>query len=137
MRTAKQESVIGKLNPKITGWTNYFRYVSSKVVFSSLDHIIFLQLKRWAIRRHSNKSLEWITDKYWHHDGKRGWTFGVKGKDKKGRETLYRLNSLAHTPILRYTKIRSEANPFDPQYDEYFKQRQQNKSRTRPLKRSA
>lgn len=46
MRSAKQEDVIGKLNPKITGWSNYFRYVSSKVVFSNLDHIIFLQLKR-------------------------------------------------------------------------------------------
>ncbi len=29
--------MIGKLNPKITGITNYFRYVSSKVVFSKLD----------------------------------------------------------------------------------------------------
>ena len=138
MRTANQTDVIGKLNPKITGWANYYRYVSSKVVFSNLDHIIFLQLRRWAIRKHYNKSLSWIEHKYWQHDGKRGWIFGVKGKDKKGRETLFRLNNLAHTPILRYTKIRSEANPFDPQYDEYFKQRRENaRRRTRPLKCSA
>lgn len=137
MRSAKQEDVIGKLNPKITGWSNYFRYVSSKVVFSNLDHIIFLQLKRWAIRRHHNKSLKWIADKYWQHDGKRGWIFGIKCKNKKGKETIFRLNHLADTPILRYTKVRSEANPFDPQYDEYFKQRQLNKCRTRPLKCSA
>lgn len=137
MRTANQTNLIGKLNPKITGWANYYRYVSSKVVFSNLDHIIFLQLKRWAIRRHHNKSLSWIEHKYWQHDGKRGWIFGAKGKDKKGRETLYRLNHLAHTPILRYTKIKSEANPFDPRYDEYFKQRREDKRRTRPLKCSA
>lgn len=137
MRSAKQEDVIGKLNPKITGWSNYFRYVSSKVVFSNLDHIIFLQLKRWAIRRHHNKSLKWIADKYWQHDGKRGWIFGIKCKNKKGKETIFRLNHLADTPILRYTKVRSEANLFDPQYDEYFKQRQLNKCRTRPLKCSA
>lgn len=137
MRTANQTTLIGKLNPKITGWANYYRYVSSKVVFSNLDHTIFLQLRRWAIRRHHNKSLSWIERKYWQHDGKRGWIFGTKGKDKKGKETLYRLNHLAHTPILRYTKIKSEANPFDPQYDEYFKQRRENKRRTRPLKCSA
>lgn len=137
MRTANQMNLIGKLNPKITGWANYYRYVSSKEVFSNLDHIIFLQLKRWAIRRHHNKSLSWIEHKYWQHDGKRGWIFGMKGKDKKGKETLFRLNHLAHTPILRYTKIKSEANPFDPRYDEYFKQRREDKRRTRPLKCSA
>ena len=135
MRAAKQTDVIGKLNPKIMGWANYFRYVSSKVVFSKLDHIIFLQLKRWATRRHHNKSLKWIADKYWHHDGKRGWIFGVKGKDKKGQETVFRLNQLTQTQILRHTKIKSEANPFDPRYDEYFKQR--HLCRTRPLKCSA
>lgn len=137
MRAATQTELIGKLNPKITGWANYYRYVSSKEVFSKLDHTIFLQLKRWSIRRHHNKSLKWIENKYWQHDGNRGWIFGVKSKDKKGKERLYRLYHLAHTPILRYTKIRSEANPFDPQYDEYFKQRRDKNRRTRPLKCSA
>lgn len=137
MRSAKQTDVIGKLNPKISGWANYYRYVSSKEVFSKLDHIIFLQLRRWSIRRHHDKSLKWIEKKYWQHDGKRGWIFGTKGKDKKGKEKIYRLIQLTHTPILRYTKIRSKANPFDPRYDEYFKQRQETKSRTRPLKCSA
>lgn len=137
MRSAKQTDVIGKLNPKISGWANYYRYVSSKEVFSKLDHIIFLQLRRWSIRRHQDKSLKWIEKKYWQHDGKRGWIFGTKGKDKKGKEKIYRLIQLTHTPILRYTKIRSKANPFDPRYDEYFKQRQETKSRTRPFKCSA
>ena len=137
MRSAKQTDVIGKLNPKISGWANYYRYVSSKEVFSKLDHIIFLQLRRWSIRRHHDKSLKWIENKYWQHDGKRGWIFGTKGKDKKGKEKIYRLIQLTHTPILRYTKIKSKANPFDPRYDEYFKQRQETKSRTRPLKCSA
>lgn len=86
MRAAKQTDVIGKLNPKIMGWANYFRYVSSKVVFSKLDHIIFLQLKRWATRRHHNKSLKWIADKYWHHDGKRGWIFGVRVRIRKDKK---------------------------------------------------
>ena len=56
---------------------------------------------------------------------------------KKGKEKIYRLIQLTHTPILRYTQIRPKANPFDPRYDEYFKQRQETKSRTRPFKCSA
>lgn len=137
MRSSKQINVIGKLNPKIKGWANYYRYVSSKEVFSKLDHTIFLQLKRWAIRRHPNKSTLWIINKYWHHEGNRKWIFGVKGKDKKGKDTLFRLNNLSRTPILRHTKIKSEANPFDPQYDAYFRQRRAIKRRTRPLNCSA
>ena len=137
MRTARQIDVIGKLNPKITGWANYYRYVSSKEVFSKLDYIIFLQLKRWAIRRHPNKSLTWIINRYWHHEENRKWIFGVKCKNKNGKETLFQLHNLSHTSILRYTKIKSVANPFDPQYDEYFKQRCNIKHRTRPLKSRA
>ena len=38
----RRVDVIGKLNPKIKGWVNYYRYVTSKEVFSKLDHIIFL-----------------------------------------------------------------------------------------------
>ena len=114
MRSSTQTDVIGKLNPKITGWANYYRYVSSKEVFSRLDHTIFLQLWRWAIRRHPNKSLEWVRKKYWQSDSKRGWIFGLKSKDKKGKEKIFRLKSLVETPILRYTKVRAEANPFRP-----------------------
>ena len=114
MRSSTQMDVIGKLNPKITGWANYYRYVSSKEVFSRLDHTIFLQLWRWAIRRHPNKSLEWVRKKYWQSDSKRGWIFGLKSKDKKGKEKIFRLKSLVETQILRYTKVRADANPFRP-----------------------
>ena len=45
--------------------------------------------------------------------------------------------TLDDTPLLRYTKVRAEANPFDPQYDEYFAQRRSMNRQTRPLKRCA
>lgn len=147
MRSRKQADVIEKLNRTIAGWVrsalplrsakNYYRYVSSKKAFWRLDHTIFLQLRRWAIRRHQNKSLEWVRNRYWHKSGTRQWMYSTTRKDKKGNEYTLRLITLADTPLLRYTKVRAEANPFDPQYDEYFAQRRNMNRQTRPLKRSA
>ena len=137
MRSRKQADVIEKLNRMIAGWVNYYRYVSSKKAFWRLDHTIFLQLRRWAIRRHQNKSLEWVRNKYWHKGGTRQWMYSTTRKDKKGKESTLALITLADTPLLRYTKVRAEANPFDPQYDEYFANRRSMHRQTRPLKRSA
>ena len=137
MRSRKQADVIEKLNRMIAGWVNYYRYVSSKKAFWRLDHTIFLQLWRWAIRRHQDKSLEWVRNKYWHKSGTRQWMYSTTRKDKKGKEYTLTLITLADTPLLRYTKVRAEANPFDPQYDEYFAERRSLHRQTRPLKRSA
>ena len=137
MRSRKQADVIEKLNRMIAGWVNYYRYVSSKKSFWRLDHTIFLQLRRWAIRRHQNKSLEWVHNKYWHRSGTRQWMYSTTRKDRRGKEYTLSLITLADTPLLRYTKVRAEANPFDPDYDEYFAQRRAMTRQTRPLKRSA
>ena len=137
MRSRKQADVIEKLNRIIVGWTNYYRYVSSKKSFWRLDHTIFLQLWRWAIRRHQKKSLEWVRNKYWHESGTRQWKYSTTRKDKRGNEYTLSLITLADTPLLRYTKVRAEANPFDPAYDKYFAERRAMNRQTRPLKRSA
>lgn len=137
MRSRKQADVIEKLNRIIAGWVNYYRYVSSKKSFWRLDHTIFLQLWRWAIRRHQNKSLEWVRNKYWHKSGTRQWMYSTTRKNREGKEHTISLITLADTPLLRYTKVRAEANPFDPQYDEYFAHRRIVTRHTRPLKRSA
>lgn len=137
MRSCRQADVIEKLNRMIAGWVNYYRYVSSKKSFWRLDHTIFLQLRRWAIRRHQNKSLEWVRNRYWHKSGMRQWVYSTACKNKRGEVYTLRLIALADTLLLRYTKVRAEANPFDPQYDEYFAQRRSVNRQTRPLKRSA
>ena len=107
------------LNPIIRGWTNYHRHVVSKVVFNSVDHAIFKFLWQWAKRRHPKKSHCWIKDKYFQTVGSQNWVFHgeVDGKN-------YTLYSAARTPIVRHVKVKSQANPFDPQWYDYFEQRQ-------------
>jgi RNA-directed DNA polymerase len=116
--------LIVALNRKIRGWANYHRHGVSKRIFSKVDYAIFVSLWRWAKRRHPTKRIRWIQQKYLRPH--QGWTwcfFGdvPKSQGQRGRVWLYRAGS---TPIRRHIKINGEANPYDPQWTEYFQHRQ-------------
>lgn len=128
-KTASQQDLIDKLNRKLRGWSNYYRFVSSKEVFSKMDHIIFLQLRRWSYRRHPKKSKEWRKQKYYIKVGNRDWIFGFKYK-LDDKEQIYRLMSLADVRILRYRKVKADANPYDAAWDDYFKERKTKRTRS-------
>jgi RNA-directed DNA polymerase len=66
--SVKTETLIYLLNPKIRGWANYFRHVVSSKVFSYVDDQIFRALFNWAKRRHPNKGIRWVEDKYYRSD---------------------------------------------------------------------
>ena len=122
-RTAKQETVINRLNPVIRGWANYHRNQVSKETFNKVDHLIWKQLWQWACRRHPNKSLTWVKKRYFAQEGNRNWVFRAEVKDDKGNSTYVRLVKASDVPIRRHRKIRAEVNPFDPSWDEYFANR--------------
>jgi RNA-directed DNA polymerase len=51
-----------KLNPLITGWSSYPKFVNADKTFRSLDHLMFLQATRSIFRTHPNKS--WLVKRY-------------------------------------------------------------------------
>ena len=51
-----------------------------------------------------------------------------------GEEKTYRLLRLADVPIVRHVKVRADANPFDPAWDEYFAKRTDKANRQRKAK---
>ena len=124
-KTCKQESLIRMLNPVITGWGNYYRYGASTAAFHDCDYHIYNLTKQWALRRHPKKRITWVADKYWHEIRGRKWTFAWKYESKNKKVnylTLKRLSDIHYTP---YKQIKGEANPFDPDYDDYFSQRKE------------
>jgi RNA-directed DNA polymerase len=125
-KSATQCLLIEILNPIITGWGNCFRHVVSKEVFAKIDHILVGQLKRWAFRRHCNKSKGWVVNKYFHSVNNRKWVFKDTFEKKE-----FSLKRLADIPITRHVKIRKDANPFDPQWDAYFEKRCRKTSKVR------
>ncbi len=124
---AKTQVLISKLNPKIQGWAQYYRHVVAKKTFANVDNSIYLALSRWMKRRHPKKSWAWRWKKYFRSQGFRTWIFSAKYRDKTGKVTDFDLFKAAYLPIKRHIKVRMDATPYDPAFNEYFENRQRRK----------
>jgi len=122
MGACKASDLIRVLNPKIRGWSNQYRHVVAKQTFSYIDSQIFSSLWRWAKRRHPNKNISWIRNKYFTRIGHRDWCFFSNIKIADVTERLV-LIIAADTTIIRHIKVKAEANPYNPEFKEYFRQR--------------
>lgn len=112
------------LNPKITGWGNYYRGVASKATFSSVDSAIFKLCLSWALRKYSRKRRQKAVQKYFRRRSvTRGWIFSDIATKKDGKKEVVFINQLMDIKIQRHVKIRSEAHPFSRKYHEYFSKR--------------
>jgi RNA-directed DNA polymerase len=114
LRTAEQTELIENLNPLIRGWAQYHRCVAVNEVFRKMDHLLFQLLWRWSRRRHPGKGKRWIKRRYFRREGARDWVFAVEG---------FRLLRFSDFSYREHFKIKSEANPYDPEWDHYFAQR--------------
>lgn len=123
MMGARPEELIRKLNATLRGWANYHKHVVSQMTFSKMDHIVIHQLYRWAKHRHPQKSRGWIQGKYFSASTY-GHVFSTRVKTKKAdKHKIYQIYSLGYVPIRRFIKIKAEANPFDPEFKDYFESR--------------
>lgn len=122
-KTAKQENLIGLLNPVIRGWANYHQNQVAKETFSKVDDVIWKQLWQWACRRHSDKSAAWVKSKYFMRKGLRNWVFGTTVENDRGEKRNVKLVKASDTAIKRHVKIKGTANPYDPEFETYFEER--------------
>ena len=111
-KTAPQAALISKLNPIIRGWSNYYSTVVSKETFSKVDYLTYDKLRAWARTRGKGNINK---DKYWRTVGDRNWCFSTED----GMELL----THASTPIVRHTKVKGEASPFDGNWIYWSKRR--------------
>lgn len=121
-KAATQAQVIIQLNPILRGWAMYHRHAVAAATFSRIDHLVWNKLWVWAKRRHPRKPMHWIKERYFERQGLRDWVFACADRPAElaFRPVLFRLAGL---PIKRHTKIRSDANPFDPAWTAYFQRR--------------
>jgi len=121
-KQATAGNLIVQLNPIIRGWANYHQHVVRKVTFARVGHAIFQALWRWAKRRHPNKSKQWVKERYFKSTNGKNWVFYGVVATKEG-VVENRLLYPAYVPIKRHVKIKGEANPYDPAWEEYFEKR--------------
>ena len=115
--------LIIELNYVLRGWTNYHKHIVSKEIFKEIDFYLWKRLGRWCKRRHSNKSWKWIKLKYFSASDENS-SFSALYKAKKGGKLkVYKIFRAGKVPIIRHTKIKSSANPFNKVDDKYFKKR--------------
>ncbi len=117
------EKLIAILNPKLRGWGNYYRHVVSKQVFGFVDVRVMRMIWKWICRRHPNKNKTWKQQKYFKTVGTRNWVFEGIIQEENGKAKVVRLLKVSDIAIRRHTKIRGEANPYDPDWETYFEER--------------
>jgi RNA-directed DNA polymerase len=115
--------MIRLLNQQIKGWTMYHRFAVSNHIFAAVDNRIFWKLRRWWQNRHPEKSWGWIKKKYFQQEGDQTSVFTGVIRDSKGKGWPIRLMKAVDVKILRWVKIRSEANPYDPSWEPYLEER--------------
>lgn len=134
---SKQESLIRLMNPVIVGWVNYYKNCVASDTFRKADYLIYEKLQQWARRRHPKKGRTWVSNRYFTRIKNRNWCFVANFK-KKGKDDKIVLKRLYDTKITRYVKVKAESNPFDPEWNTYFKKRKEykmlkNLNDTKPL----
>ncbi|MGK5081648.1 group II intron reverse transcriptase/maturase [Janthinobacterium sp. HLX7-2] len=122
-KAVKQVELIRMLNPVLRGWANYHRHVVAKKTFARVDHQVWSMLWRWARRRHPNKGVRWVKEKYFQAQGCRNWVFASTEEKEDGTRRDFTLLREADTPIQRHIKIKADANPHDPKWEPYFEAR--------------
>lgn len=127
------EVLIRQLNSKIIGWTNHYKGVVSSKTFAYIDHAVYLALEKWCLKRHARKGKRWIFRKYFTTLGNDHWRFHCLVKDKDGNQKPLYLRRASDTHIRRHTKVKAEANPFDPHFKDYFKEREKRNRKAKQL----
>ena len=83
-------SIIHRLNPKLRGWTNYFRVArQSQRTFKTLGNWVWHKMLLWARAKHSTQNLAWIGQRYLAKSKRRSnhWC------DKKPHGNMYLLET--------------------------------------------
>ncbi|RZF42260.1 hypothetical protein LSTR_LSTR015216 [Laodelphax striatellus] len=122
---ATQEKVIELLTPQIRGWVYYHRGICARKAYEKVDSEIFRALWQWSKRRHPNKGLRWIKEKYFKTKEARRWCFATL-TNKEGTVEWKELFQATSVPIRRHKKIQAEANPYDKEWYAYFEKRRSN-----------
>ena len=120
---ATAHKLITKLNSTLRGWTNYHRHVVSKEIFKEIDLYLWKLLGKWCKRRHPNKSWKWIRAKYFSASGELCTFAAIKTFKKENKLKIYKLFRAGKVAIIRHVKIKSEANPFVKEDENYYKLR--------------
>ena len=124
-KTVPQDTLIHLLNPKITGWANYYKYVVSSEIFRDVEKILWHSLLRWSKRRHPQKSTSWVIRKYFSQKKQNTLIFREQSKTSQLRVMRELLSKK------RFVKVKSGKRVYNVEHAEYWNKREYIKSSQR------
>ncbi len=107
--------IVGKLNPMIRGWCNYFRTFSSKSTYDSCRQRLYHKLFRWACRKHPTRSWKWIYAKYYIRQTSGPLRFGIAENEKSKLDQQYVKPHNSYS-IIRHIKVQGSRSIYDGDY---------------------
>jgi RNA-directed DNA polymerase len=117
------ENVIRHLNPILTGWANYYKNVNSKQTLAYVETEVWRTIWKWCLRRHQNKSKDWVQRKYFKHHQGVAWSFFATVPDLDlGKIDIF-LTNVSKIPIKPHIKVSGSASPDDPTLRQYWANR--------------
>lgn len=96
-----------RLNPKIRGWSNYYRHCNSKAAFSRLDHLVWHKIWKALRNFFRNKGRTWTVQTMLRYRGK--WQLNCQ--DPTGKTIVLRL--FAETSIQRHFPVQKGRSYYD------------------------
>ena len=121
-KQAEQANLILLLNPKLIGWCMFYRYVNSKKTFNKIDHAMHEKSWQWAKRRHKEKRVDWIIDKY--YSKRPNHKANYFGKDI----SLFRLSTIPITKE-RHTKVQNGRRVYNRDDIGYWNEREEHRAK--------
>jgi hypothetical protein len=119
-----QLSLIIKLCPIIRGWCSYYSIVNNSKVLSYCDYLTFKMLWRWACRRHTKKSRQWIKMNYFHQFNGKNWVFAFYNKQQS---CFICLPNHSDTTLLKHQTIIEDESPYNNNH-QYWLERNEPKN---------
>ena len=113
-KTTPQSALIRALSPKLIGWGMYYRHVVSADTFGKTDTYLWNKLSKWAKRRHPNKGIKWVINKY----------FDTKTWNFRDKDNPYELLKLGQIPIRRFVMVKKGRRVYNPDDSEYWNKRE-------------
>jgi group II intron reverse transcriptase/maturase len=107
--------LIKKLNSKITGWSNFYKYTDyTATVYNRIDSAVFWMFGRWLAKKYRTRISEQIRRKVDRPPKEIGHvkTWRIYGLDEEGKYRAVYLKKLVGSQKERYVSQHSQANPY-------------------------